>query len=76
MTYYINLPDEGRKVPIALGEESFGSFYSDQGMDALRNLINKYPELIESVQIVDEKNTKLTITEFFDILSKLTIIRS
>jgi hypothetical protein len=56
-----------------LGEESFGMFYAGQGMVALTNIVNKKPELIETIKILDETKKSYTLTKFFDILSKLKI---
>jgi hypothetical protein len=57
-----------------LGEESFGMFYTGQGMVALNNIVNKKPELIETIKILDETKHQYTLTEFFDILSKLRVL--
>jgi len=77
MTYYLLLEDDSEKDVYfdsnVLGEESFGSFYAGQGMVALTNIVNKKPELIETIKILDDTKKSYTLTEFFDILSKLKI---
>ena len=77
MTYYLLLEGDSEKDVYfdsnVLGEESFGTFYTGQGMVALTNIVNKKPELIETIKILDETKKSYTLTKFFDILSKLKI---
>ena len=77
MTYYLLLEGDTEKDAYydsnVLGEESFGMFYSGQGMLALTNIVNKKPELLETIKILDETKKSYTLTEFMDILSKLKI---
>ena len=77
MTYYLLLEGDTEKDAYydsnVLGEESFGMFYTGQGMVALTNIVNKKPELLESIKILDETKKSYTLTKFFDILSKLKI---
>jgi|TARA_Y100000310_G_scaffold84117_1_gene80872 hypothetical protein len=77
MTYYLLLKDDTEKDVYfdsnVLGEESFGTFYTGQGMVALTNIVEKKPELLESIKILDETKNSYTLTKFFDILSKLKI---
>ena len=77
MTYYLLLEGDSEKDAYydsnVLGEESFGMFYAGQAMVALTNIVNKKPELIETIKILDETKKSYTLTKFFDILSKLKI---
>lgn len=77
MTYYILLPNDNEKdskySTNVLGEESFGVFYSEQGMAALNNIVNNKPELLPHIKILNEHKKQLTLTEFFDIISSLRI---
>ena len=77
MTYYLLLEGDTEKDAYydsnVLGEESFGMFYTGQGMLALNNIVNKKPELLETIKILDETKKSYTLTEFMDILSKLKI---
>ena len=77
MTYYLLLEGDTEKDAYydsnVLGEESFGMFYTGQGMVALNNIVNQKPELLESIKILDDTKKPYTLTEFFDILSKLKI---
>ena len=78
MTYYLLLEGDSEKDAYydsnVLGEESFGMFYAGQGMVALTNIVNKKPELIETIKILDETKKSYTLTKFFDILSKLKVL--
>ena len=77
MTYYLLLEGDTEKDAYydsnVLGEQSFGMFYTGQGMLALTNIVNKKPELLETIKILDETKKSYTLTEFMDILSKLKI---
>ena len=77
MTYYIlmgmdsieDVWDEN-----ILGEESFGKFYIGSGYKALTNMINKDPEVLESIAIIDEKKNSYSVEEFLDLIKKWKII--
>ncbi len=77
MTYYLLLEDDSEKDVYfdsnVLGEESFGMFYTGQGMVALNNIVNQQPELLETIKILDDTKKSYTLTEFMDILSKFKI---
>ena len=77
MTYYILLPNDTetdtKYSTNILGEESFGVFYAEQGMNALNSIVNDKPRLIPSIKILNEQKKQYTLTEFFDILSGLKI---
>ena len=77
MTYYLLLEGDSEKDVYydsnVLGEKSFGTFYAGQGMVALTNIVNKKPELLETIKILDETKKSYTLTQFMDILSKLKI---
>ena len=77
MTYYLLLEGDSEKDAYydsnVLGEESFGMFYTGQGMVALNNIVNKKPELLETIKILDDTKKSYTLTQFMDILSKLKI---
>ena len=77
MTYYIvmdnQIPEDLWDENI-LGEESFGKFYTGNGFTALNYIIEKEPEALSSVVIIDEKNNLYTITEFLDVVKNWKII--
>ena len=78
MTYYLLLSEDTEKDVYfdsnVLGEESFGTFYTGQGMVALNNIVNQKPELLETIKILDDYKKSYTLTEFFDLLSKLKVM--
>jgi len=43
-------------------------------MVALNNIVNQKPELLETIKILDDTKKSYTLTEFFDLLSKLKVI--
>jgi hypothetical protein len=77
MTYYLLLNGDSEKDTLydtnVLGEESFGTFYTGQGLVALNNIVNQKPELLETIRILDDYKKPYTLTKFFDILSKLKV---
>ena len=76
-TFYLLLEDDSEEDAFydsnILGEESFGTFYSGQGLVALNNIVNQRPELLETIKILDDYKKSYTLTEFFDLLSKLKV---
>ncbi len=57
-----------------LGEESFGTFWTGQGLTILMKMVDKEPELLPLVQIrCDQSKEKLSIEKFLTILQKLKI---
>jgi hypothetical protein len=77
MTYYLLLEGDSEKDVYfdsnVLGEESFGTFYTGQGLVALNNIVNQKPELLETIKILDDTKKSYTLTEFMDTISKFTI---
>ena len=77
MTYYILLDMDSIEDiwdENILGEESFGKFYVGSGYKALTNMINREPEVLESIAIIDEKKNPYSVEEFLELISKLKII--
>ena len=77
MTYYLLLNGDTEKDSLyetnVLGEESFETFYPSVGFMILLRIINEQPELLESLQILDEQKKSYTITEFLDKLEQWKI---
>ena len=77
MTYYLLLSGDSEKDALyetnVLGEESFETFYPSVGFMILNRIINQQPELLESLQILDEHKKSYTITKFLFILEKWKI---
>jgi hypothetical protein len=80
MTYYLLLDGDTEKDSLyetnVLGEESFETFYPTVGFMILHRIINQQPELLETLQILDEKKKDYTITEFLDKLEQWKIKKS
>jgi hypothetical protein len=77
MTYYLFLSGDSEKDALyetnVLGEESIETFYPSVGFMILNRIINQQPELLESLQILDEHKKSYTITKFLDKLEKWKI---
>ena len=77
MTYYLLLSGDSEKDTLyetnVLGEESFDAFYPSVGFMMLHRIINQQPELLESIQILDEQKKSYSITEFLDKLGEWKI---
>ena len=80
MTYYLLLEGDTEEDALydtnILGEESFETFYPSAGFMILLRIINEQPELLESLQILDEQKKSYTITKFLDELEKWKIKKS
>jgi hypothetical protein len=80
MTYYLLLSGDSEKDALyetnVLGEVSFDTFYPSVGFIILNRIINQQPELLESLQIIDEQKKAYTITKFLDKLEKWKIKES
>tara|TARA_R100000458_G_C8148499_1_gene157016 strand:+ start:372 stop:614 length:243 start_codon:yes stop_codon:yes gene_type:complete len=77
MTYYILLDSDSIESiwdENILGEESFGKFYVGSGYKALTNMINREPEVLESIAIIDEKRNPYSVEQFLELLAKWKII--
>ncbi len=80
MTYYLLLSGDSEKDALydtnVLGEESFEMFYPSVGFMILQRIINQQPELLESLQILDDHKKQYTITEFLDKLESWKLKKS
>ena len=79
MTYYLLLKNDTEEDVYfdsnVLGEESFEVFYPEKGFIALKNIVYNQPELLESLQILDDHKKQYTITEFLDKVEQWKIKR-
>ena len=80
MTYYLLLEGDTEQDALfssnILGEESFETFYPEKGFVALKNIVYNRPELMESLQILDEHKKSYTITEFLDKVEQWKVKKS
>ena len=79
MVYYILGKNEDKENLMfstnILGEESFGSFYPEQGFIALHNIIHTKPEKINDFSIIDEQGKKCSVSEFLDVVEKCKVMQ-
>ena len=79
MVYYILGKKEDKKNLMfstnILGEESFGSFYPEQGFIALHNIIHTQPDKINEFSIIDEQGKKYSVSEFLDVVEKCKVMQ-
>jgi hypothetical protein len=78
MQYYILMPGDTEQDTLrdtnTLGDDSgFGVFWANTGFKILQRLIKDKPEVLELVQIIDERNKRYTIEQFLEKISKLKI---
>ena len=77
MTYYLLLSGDSEKDALyetnVLGEESFETFYPSVGFMILQRILNQRLEIIETIEILDEKKNPYTIEEFVNKLEKWKI---
>ena len=78
MRFYILLPDDDfeslRSPNSLLGETSFKSFYAENGFRALRNMIERYPDVLEDVSIIDDNMKKYSVSQFLDLIAPLKLM--
>ena len=58
---------------LLIGTKSFDSFWPDQGLQALMNIVEKTPEKLVEIEIKTSSNEVLTISEFLDKIKKLRV---
>ncbi len=79
MVYYILGKKENKENLMfstnILGEESFGSFYPEQGFIALHNIIHTQPDKIDEFSIIDEQGKKYSVSEFLDVVEKCKVMQ-
>ncbi len=78
MTYFIKLSDDTQNELMfdsnILGNESFGTFYTERGMKSLMTILENHPEVLGSTTIVTDTGIEFTVTEFMDRLNKLNVL--
>ena len=58
-----------------LGTVSFNKLWPEQGFDALMNIVNNKPELVEHITIYDDQKKVVPIEDFISIINKLHIAK-
>lgn len=72
MEYFLIHKDQPNDY-LLIGIDSLGSFWPDQGLQALMNIVDKSPEDLPSVEIKTSSNEVLSIAEFLDRIKKLRV---
>ena len=72
MEYYLIHKDEPGDY-LLIGTESFGSFWPDQGLQALMNIVDKDPDEIANIEIKVDTGEILTVGEFVEKLQDLKV---
>jgi len=77
MTYYLLLSGDTEKDVYfdsnVLGEESFGKFYPEKGFEALMNIKDLKPKLLEKITVRKETGEVIQLDEFIEVISSLNI---
>jgi hypothetical protein len=77
MIYYIILetdsPDIIQYDAGILGESSKTMFYPEKGFIRFSKIVNEFPDMLETIIILDETNKKYTPNGFLKKISKLKI---
>jgi len=75
--YYIILPGDNWKN---IGEDNllgtvslYETFWPGTGYEVLNKIAQQEPELLEHVTIINSKKTKLTVSQFLEMLETYTI---
>ena len=81
MTYYLLIPERLVEADTnlhtdryELGEESFGTFYPEQGYYLFEDLAKRFPKLLEEIEIRTDQDEGLTPEEFLERLEELTVV--
>lgn len=72
MEYFLIHKDQPSDY-LLIGTKSFDSFWPDQGLRALMNIVDKTPDKLVQVEIKTSSNKILTIVEFLDQIKKLRV---
>jgi hypothetical protein len=73
MEYYLIDPSQPEAYLLIGTDNGFGVFWSDQGMQAIMQLLQGDPAKLTKVQIKTDQNHTLDIPEFFEKIEKLKI---
>ena len=72
MEYFLIHKDQPTEY-LLIGIDSLGSFWPDQGLQALMNIVDNTPEQLVNIEIKTSSNEILTISEFLDKIKKLRV---
>ena len=72
MEFFLTHKDEPTMY-LLIGTESFDSFWPDQGLRALMNIVEKEPDQLSNVEIKTDFGNTLSISEFLDKIKDLRV---
>jgi hypothetical protein len=73
MEYFL-IHGEQKEAYLTIGTDNgFGVFWADQGLRALMNVVDKEPEKLTKMQIKNEQNHTMSISEFLEKIDKLKV---
>ena len=72
MEYFLIHKDQPSDY-LLIGTDSLGSFWPDQGLRALMNIVEKTPEKLTQVEIKTSENKVISISEFLDKIKNLKV---
>ena len=78
MRYFILMPGDSEESAIyetnQLGEDTgFGTFWGTSGLKVLMDIVNKNPEQLSQITILDDHKTKLSISQFLKRIDGLKV---
>ena len=72
MEYFLLHKDQPEDY-LLIGTDSLGSFWPDQGLQALMNIVYNTPEHLPRVELKTTNNEVISIAEFLDRIKKLRV---
>ena len=72
MEYFLIHKDQPSEY-LLIGTDSLGSFWPDQGLQALMNIVDRSPEKLVQVEIKTNKNEVISVAEFLDRIKQLRV---
>jgi|TARA_R110001599_G_scaffold231826_1_gene431074 hypothetical protein len=72
MEYFLIHKDQPTDY-LLIGTDSLGSFWPDQGLQALMNIVERSPDQLTAVEIKTTSNEVISVAEFLDRIKKLRV---
>ena len=72
MEYFLIHKDQPTEY-LLIGTKSFDSFWPDQGLRALMNIVEKVPEKIPQIEVKTSSGKVLSISEFLENIKNLRV---
>lgn len=72
MEYFLIHKDQPSEY-LLIGTKSFDSFWPDQGLKALMNIVDKAPEQLTTTEIRTSANQVLSVSEFLESIKNLRV---